>query len=80
MNPQEEVEEYSYNKNWNFHVPDFNSVYQINNFDDVNKKYIGFPNRWCIYGNWKGNVAVVNEQSRGVKIDSISFWKLAKKF
>tara|TARA_B000000557_G_scaffold200780_1_gene165992 strand:+ start:257 stop:496 length:240 start_codon:yes stop_codon:yes gene_type:complete len=79
MNPQEDIHDNLLAKKWNYHVPNFNSVYQINNFDN-NRKYIIYPNRWCIYGHWDGNVAVINEQNRDIKIESISFWKLAKKF
>ena len=79
MNPQNYCKEYYDKKNWSFHVPDFNAVYKINNFGDIDKKYFALPNRWCIYGNSQGNVAIVNEKVRDITIDNIPFRILHKK-
>ena len=54
------------------------SVYQINDFS-AHKEYIGYANRWIIYQRNNGEVSVVNEQNKKVKIESISYWKLAIK-
>jgi len=40
--------------------PNINKEYKILVFDDGNEKYIDYNNKWYIYGDWKGKVALVN--------------------
>ena len=58
--------------------PELKSVYQINDFSD-HKEYIGYSNRWHICQRNNGEVSLVNEQDPQVRINSISYWKIAKK-
>lgn len=63
-------------KEWDFYVPDYKKKYKINCFDDGREKYKSYPNKWMIFGKWRGKTALVNAVFNNIIIDSISTWKI----
>ena len=61
---------------WMFVVPNFDTKYMIQNFDDGNEKYEMYDNSWIIFGVWKGKVAIFNHMNPDIILKSISMWKL----
>ena len=61
---------------WIFWEPNYADIYEINTFDDGNKNYQFYENRWAIFGKWRGKCAVINQMNSAIKINSISQWKL----
>lgn len=53
-------------------------IYKITIYDDGNKQYENYENRWLVFGEWRGKYALVNEQNYNIKINSISQWKVIK--
>ena len=61
---------------WNMYQPNINKEYKILVFDDGYDKYVDYTNKWYIYGDWKGKVALVNCMDFEIRIGSISQWKI----
>jgi hypothetical protein len=64
------------NDEWTFVIPNYETKYVIQNFDDVNEKYEMYDNNWIIFGVWKGKAAVFNYTDPTIILKSISRWKL----
>ena len=63
---------------WIYFTPNEEDVYTISVYDDGNKVYEQYDNKWLINGKWLGKRALVNVQNPSIKIMSISKWKLSK--
>ena len=65
-------------KNWNIYIPNYENIFKINTFDDGNKKYENYINKWIIYGDaYNGQkVALINKENNEIQIGSISRWKI----
>jgi len=72
------LREQLWNNEWTYVIPNFETKYVIQNFDDVNEKYEKYDNNWIIFGIWKGKVAVFNNEDPSIILKSISRWKLYK--
>lgn len=67
----------SYNsQQWNFVLPNYETRYMIDVFDDGNETYRTHVNEWIIFAHWKGKVAVFNHYDPSIIVSSISRWKL----
>ena len=65
-------------QDWTFVVPRFDEKMKIIHFDDGNNEFKDkYTNEWVIFGEWKGKVALFNNQEQSVVIKSISLWKLS---
>jgi len=62
---------------WTYFEPNQQEIYTINTFDDGNKKYEVYENKWLVFGIWRGKYALVNRVVPSVKINSISQWKIS---
>ena len=63
------------NDEWIYFKPNVNEMVTIIKFDDGNENYKYYTNKWCIVGEWRGKIALVNAHDRNMKINSISKWK-----
>jgi len=75
MNLQENDLWTEIHKEWNLFPPNTDNLYQITTFDYG--IYNNYTNKWYIYGNWKGKVALCNKDDKNITIGSISLWKIS---
>jgi len=61
---------------WLYIQPDINKVKIINIFDDGNKKFSKYDNKWIIFGKFLGKIALFNKYNPEIIIYSISNWKI----
>jgi uncharacterized protein YycO len=55
------------------------AVHAITCFDDGNERYTAYVNEWHVVSAWRGKVTLVNAHRPGVRIDSISAWKVTRR-
>jgi len=58
---------------WIFFTP---NIQEINGYDDGNKNYEQYENKWVMFGSRRGKCALVNANKSDIK--SISLWKIIK--
>lgn len=72
------VEEYEKSLECDSFVPEqSDDTFTIIVFDDGNERYKDCKNEWSLSGRWRGKISLVNKADPGIKIDSISAWKVS---
>lgn len=69
---------YLINDYWDYVPPKLNEIYYITKFDDGLNNYTIYPNKWIIFGEWKGKISLFNQINPKIIIRSISAWKVQK--
>lgn len=64
-------------RDWTYVAPKFNQKHKIDIYDDGREMYAQYDNNWVIFGEWKGKIALFNDQDPTIVIQSISAWKVS---